>query len=55
MEGKREEAEKGKGNEKGWGEAQRRALMDELLLRGQQRFAREAGGNNQDFEIMVSS
>lgn len=36
-----------------WGELQRRQLMDELFMRGQQRFAREAGGDDQQFETLV--
>ena len=37
------------------GDAYRLDLMDELFMRGQQRFAREAGGDNQRFEVLVSS
>ncbi|CAN0415310.1 unnamed protein product [Ascophyllum nodosum] len=35
------------------GDAYRLDLMDELFTRGQQRFAREAGGDNQRFEVLV--
>lgn len=40
--------------EQQWGEGARRALMDELFMRGQQRFATEAGSNTQRFETLVS-
>lgn len=36
-----------------WGEEHRRVLMDELLVRAQQRFAREAAGNIEQFETKV--
>lgn len=35
------------------GEVQRRALMDDLFLRTQQKFAQEADGSNSDFAKMV--
>lgn len=37
-----------------WGEVVRRGLMDELFMRGQQRFARQARGDKRRFEILVS-
>lgn len=37
-----------------WGEAERRRLMDDMFILGQQRFAREAGSNNLKFETLVS-
>lgn len=49
-----ETAEGGEVRMQEWGEQSRRDLMDELFLRGQQRFAREAGSDNQQFEILVN-
>ena len=37
-----------------WGEVASRGLMDEMFMLGQQRFAREAGGDNLKFETLVS-
>lgn len=47
-----QEGEEGVGVEQ-WGELQRRQLMDELFMRGQQRFEREADGDDQQFEKLV--
>lgn len=47
------EAEEGAEGGEGWGE-ERVVLMNDLFLRAQQRLAREAGGDERQFEMSVS-
>lgn len=42
------------GADRGWEKQEERALMDELLLRGQEMFEREARGDPGAFEAKVS-
>lgn len=46
-------AAEGEGEWDGWGEETRVGVMNDLFRRAQERFAREAGGNERQFEIRV--